>query len=52
MMNINVCEVGTVTVKTTNNKETTNTAGTQEAKLPEDFEPKEIADTESTLRKS
>lgn len=52
MMNINVCTVGTVTVKTTNNKEAVNTLIAQDATSSKDLETKEHTDTESTLRKS
>jgi len=48
MMNINVCTVGTVVVKTTNNKDLLKETSTQEVSATKDLETK---DSESTPRK-
>jgi hypothetical protein len=49
MININVCEVGTVVVKTTSNKDLLKEKNTQEVSATKDLETKE---SELTPRKS
>lgn len=49
MLNINVCQVGTVVVKTTSNKDSLHETNTQEVDADKDLETKDL---ESTPRKS